>query len=103
VVRGPEEPLPGDSLARRAALSRWRPLPAQAWGTCHDTRGSVGRLAAISAQVGPRVDGVVLRVIAERLANATEPDELLALAGDLVAIAGVVAKEAMCDAPATSC
>ena len=49
------------------------------------------------------MDGVVLRVIAERLANATEPDELLALAGDLVAIAGVVAKEAMCDAPATSC
>ena len=51
----------------------------------------------------PHVDGVVLRVIAERLANATEPDELLALAGDLVAIAGVVAEEARCDAPATSC
>jgi hypothetical protein len=54
-------------------------------------------------RTGPRVDGVVLRVIAERLANATEPDELLALAGDLMAIAGVVAEEARCDAPATSC
>ena len=32
-------------------------------------------------RTGPRVDGVVLRVIAERLANTTEPDELLALAG----------------------
>jgi hypothetical protein len=32
-------------------------------------------------RTGPRVDGVVLRVIAERLANATEADELLALAG----------------------
>ena len=50
-------------------------------------------------RTGPHVDGVVLRVITERLANATEPDELLAL----VAIAGVVAEEAMCDAPATSC
>ena len=30
---------------------------------------------------GREVDGVVLRVIAERLANTTEPDELLALAG----------------------
>jgi hypothetical protein len=54
-------------------------------------------------RTGPHVDGVVLRVIAERLANATEADELLALAGDLVAIAGVVAEEAGCDAPATSC
>ena len=54
-------------------------------------------------RTGPRVDGVVLRVIAERLANATEADELLALAGDLVAIAGVVAEEAMCEAPITSC
>ena len=45
----------------------------------------------------------MLRVIAERLANATEADELLALAGDLVAIAGVVAEEAMSEAPATSC
>jgi hypothetical protein len=42
-------------------------------------------------------------VIVERLANATEPDELLALSADLVAIAGVVAEEGMCDAPATSC
>jgi hypothetical protein len=40
---------------------------------------------------GPHVDAVVLRVIAERLANATEADELLALSADLVAIAGVVA------------
>jgi hypothetical protein len=54
-------------------------------------------------RVGPRVDGVVLRVIAERLANTTEADELLALAGDLVAIAGVVAEEAMCEAPMMSC
>jgi hypothetical protein len=54
-------------------------------------------------RTGPHVDGVVLRVIAERLANATEADELLALAGDLVAIASVVAEEAGCDAPATSC
>ena len=36
-------------------------------------------------RTGPRADGVVLRVIAERLATTTEPDELLALAGDLVA------------------
>jgi hypothetical protein len=54
-------------------------------------------------RTGPRVDGVVLRVIAERLANTTEADELLALAGDLVAIAGVVAEEAMCEAPMMSC
>jgi hypothetical protein len=54
-------------------------------------------------RTGPRVDGVVLRVIAERLANTTEADELLALAGDLIAIAGVVAEEAMCEAPITSC
>jgi hypothetical protein len=54
-------------------------------------------------RVGPRVDGTVLRVIAERLANATEAAELLALSSDLIAIAGVVAEEAMCDAPATSC
>ncbi len=54
-------------------------------------------------RTGPHVDAVVLRVIAERLANATEADELLALAGDLVAIAGVVAEEAMSEAPATSC
>jgi hypothetical protein len=54
-------------------------------------------------RVGPRVDGVVLRVIAERLANTTEADELLALAGDLAAIAGVVAEEAMCEAPMMSC
>jgi hypothetical protein len=53
-------------------------------------------------RTGPHVDGVVLCVIVERLANA-EPDELLALSADLVAIAGVVAEEAMCDAPATSC
>jgi hypothetical protein len=51
-------------------------------------------------RVGPRVDGVVLRTIAERLAGDTEPEELLALSADLVAIAGVVAEEAMCDAPA---
>ena len=51
-------------------------------------------------QVGPRVDGVVLRTIAERLAGDADPDELLALSADLVAIAGVVAEEAMCDAPA---
>ena len=42
-------------------------------------------------------------MIAERLANATEADELLALASDLIAIAGVVAEEAMCEAPITSC
>ena len=30
-----------------------------------------------------------------------EPDELLALGADLVAIDGVVAEEAMCDAPAS--
>jgi hypothetical protein len=57
----------------------------------------------LSPCTGPHVDGVVLRVITERLANATEPDELLALSADLVAIAGVVAEQAMCDAPATSC
>jgi hypothetical protein len=38
----------------------------------------------------------VLRRIAERLAR---PDELLELSADLVAIAGVVREEAMCDAP----
>jgi hypothetical protein len=54
-------------------------------------------------RTGPHVDAVVLRVIAERLANATEAGELLALSADLAAIAGVVAEEAMCDAPATSC
>ena len=46
---------------------------------------------------------MVLRVIAERLANATVADELLALSSDLIAIAGVVAEEARCDAPAASC
>jgi hypothetical protein len=54
-------------------------------------------------RVGRRVDGAMVRVIAERLANANEPDELLALSADLIAIAGVVAEEATCDAPATSC
>ena len=54
-------------------------------------------------RTGPHVDGVVLRVIAERLANATEADELLALGADLVAIAGVVEEEARCEAPITSC
>ena len=51
-------------------------------------------------RVGPHVDGEVLRSIAEQLAGDTEPDELLALSADLVAIAGVVAEEAMCDATA---
>jgi hypothetical protein len=51
-------------------------------------------------RVGPHVDGVVLRSIAERLAGDTDPDELVALSADLVAIAEVVAEEAMCDVPA---
>ena len=51
-------------------------------------------------RTGPHIDGVVLRSIAERLASPAEPDELLALSADLFAIAGVVAEEAMCDAPA---
>jgi hypothetical protein len=51
-------------------------------------------------RVGPRVDGVVLRTIAERLAGDADPDELLALSADLVAIADVVRDEAACAAPA---
>jgi len=35
---------------------------------------------------------MVLRSIAERLAGPAEPDELLALSADLVAIAGVVGR-----------
>jgi hypothetical protein len=50
-------------------------------------------------RVGPRVDGVVLRTIAERLAGDAEADELLALSADLVAISIVVREEAMSDAP----
>jgi hypothetical protein len=52
-------------------------------------------------RVGPQVDGVVLRSIADTLAGDAEPEELLALSADLIAIAGVVAEEAQCEAMAT--
>ncbi len=53
-------------------------------------------------RVGPQVDAAVLTSIAELLAGDAEPEALLALSADLVAIAGVVAEEAACLAPATT-
>jgi hypothetical protein len=53
-------------------------------------------------RVGPRVDGAVLRAIAEQLAGGAEPEELLALSADLMAIAGVVAEEARAEVTAAA-
>ena len=51
-------------------------------------------------RTGPHVDGVILRSIAEQLADDTGPAELLALSADLMAIAEVVREEAQAEAMA---
>jgi hypothetical protein len=48
--------------------------------------------------VAPTADHALLLWAAEQLAGDTEPDALEILAADLVAIAGVVREEAMCNA-----
>jgi hypothetical protein len=53
-------------------------------------------------RVGPKIDGAVLRWIANQLAGDTEPGELHAISADLVAIAAVVIEEAEMPKPIES-